>query len=435
MKTYYIESLGCAKNLVDSEVFAYHLESAGFKPVVLAEDAELILINTCAFLRDSLAEFDYILSDYAEQKKAGTIQHLIVTGCVMNRALEDFKDIFPEVDAWIGLKDFGALDRYLGRKRMTGKAERRPLEDNHFAYLRISDGCENYCSYCTIPSIRGCLASVPIETLVAEAKTLAERGARELIVIAQDTCLYGTDLLRRKALPELIHELHKITAFKWIRVLYLHPDHFDLAWLKLFKHYPRLLPYFEIPIQHSEDKILRAMNRVTGRDGLLRMFETIRKELPEAVLRTTLITGFPGETPADHKHLLDFVSQVPFMHLGVFCFSAEPGTPAYDLPRQVGESTALKRQDEILNLHREQLSAMLETYVGKTIEVLVEAETEPEEASELPLYLCRAWFQSPDIDGVVYASGVKVKPGTFIKVTIDDVIDVDLFATIIMENK
>lgn len=432
MKHYLIESLGCAKNLVDSEVFAYILESAGYSPAPIPEEADLILINSCAFLQSALAEFDEILSGYADRKNQGEFETLIVTGCVMNRALDDFTGIFPEVDAWIGLKDFDALKSFLGAKN-SPVISRSPIEEGHYAYLRISDGCRNYCSYCTIPSIRGVLKSVPIPQLVIEAESLAARGAKELILIAQDTCLYGTDLYGHQALPELIEAVHAIKGFRWIRLLYLHPDHFKTEWLELFKRLPKLLPYFEIPIQHSEDRILKAMNRKLGRAPLLELFKLIQSELPTAVLRTTLITGFPGESPQDHKKLLDFIEQVPFLHLGVFCYSQEPGTPAYDMPRQVGEKTALKRQDELLSAHRAQLEERLGAWVGKDIEVLVEAKVEPDE--ELPKgnhrYLCRAWFNAPDIDGLVFAEGKKVKPGTFVKVNIEDVIDVDLFARII----
>lgn len=432
MKTYHIESLGCAKNLVDSEVFAHHLQKAGYQASEDPDDADLVLINTCAFLQSSLAEFDEILSSYAERKNQGEISQLLVSGCVMNRALEDFIDLFPEVDAWIPLKDFIALDHYLGLKSL-GATERKPLEDNYYRYLRISDGCSNNCSYCTIPSIRGSLCSKPLNMIVNEARNLCLEGAGELILIAQDSAMYGKDYYGYQVLPKLLGELVKYKKAHWLRVLYLHPDHFDLSWLKLWKDNPRLLPYFEIPIQHSEDHILSAMNRQLGRAELLELFSKIREVLPNAIFRTTLISGFPGETAVDHRNLLDFIREVPFMHLGVFAYSREPGTPAHDLPKQVNEEVAERRRDDLLSLHRAQLTPMLESYVGTKLEVLVEAviEPDPESGTRETGYLGRAWFQAPDIDGVVFISGGEAVPGTFIQVEVEDVIDVDLFARIV----
>ncbi|HRY83784.1 MAG TPA: 30S ribosomal protein S12 methylthiotransferase RimO [Candidatus Cloacimonadota bacterium] len=432
MKTYFIESLGCAKNLVDSEVFAHHLQNAGYAPADDPEDAKLVLINTCAFLQSSLAEFDEILSAYAERKNQGEIEQLLVSGCVMNRALEDFIDLFPEVDLWIPLKEFKVLDHYLGLRNQ-GATERVPLEDNFYRYLRISDGCNNHCSYCAIPSIRGSLRSKPMNMLVPETYKLCGEGAREIIMIAQDSAMYGKDYYGYQVLPKLLGELVGYKKIHWLRVLYLHPDHFDLSWLQLWKDHPRLLPYFEIPIQHSEDHILHAMNRQLGRAELLELFSKIREVLPNAIFRTTLISGFPGETAVDHRNLLDFIREVPFMHLGVFAYSREPGTPAHDMPKQVNEEVAERRRDELLSLHRSLMTPMLESYVGQTLEVLVESvvEPDPENGNDETSYIGRAWFQAPDIDGVVFISGGEAVPGTFIQVEVEDVIDVDLFARIV----
>jgi len=436
MKKYYIESLGCPKNLVDSEVFAGILCRSGYAPTPDMYQANLVLVNTCAFLQSALAEFDEVLTEFAEMKQTAQIDKLIVTGCVMNRALEDFIDLFPEVDAWIGLKDFAAFEQFLGKEPNTDSLARKSLDRVPYAYLRISDGCNNYCSYCTIPSIRGDLNSVPIETLVREAEALAKRGAKELVLVAQDSCLYGSDLYGRKALPELIEALMEVKGIKWFRLLYLHPDHYEMEWLELFKKHPRLLPYFEIPIQHSEDRILKAMNRVKGRKELLELFRQIKQEVPEAVFRTTLITGFPGETPAEHKALLSFLDEVYFLHLGVFIYSAEPGTPAYDMPRKVGEKTAEKRLVELLDRHRELASEDIAQHVGSTMDVLIENEMELDDpAVKGPLYLGRAWFQAPEIDGMIVISKGRAIPGQFARVRIDDAIDVDLFGSVVKEKQ
>ncbi len=433
MKTYYIESLGCAKNLVDSEVFAYILESAGYSPAEDIETAELILINSCAFLQSALAEFDQVLCTYVELKK-GALKSLIVSGCVMNRAAGEFQELFPEVDAWIGLKDFDAFRTFL-HQTDPGKIQRSPLQEASYAYLRISDGCQNYCSYCMIPSIRGELKSIPIEDLVQEAQALIARGVQEIILIAQDSCQYGLDIYGKRALPELIEAIHTLEGYRWLRILYLHPDHFQMEWLELYKRLPKLLPYFEIPIQHSEDRILKLMNRQKGRKELTELFQTILRELPEAVLRTTLITGFPSETEAEHQALLSFVKEIPFLALGCFCYSAEPGTPAYDMAEQIDDDLAEERQNEILNLHNSLLEARLGALVGSQIEVLVEEELDQDsEDDKITNYTGRTWFQAPDIDGQVVIRAHKLMPGEFALLEIEDVIDSDLFASDIKDR-
>ncbi len=428
MKTYYIESLGCAKNLVDSEVFAYILESAGYTPAEDSEHAELILVNSCAFLQSALAEFDQVLCSFIELKH-DSLKTLVVSGCVMNRAAEEFQELFPEVDAWIGLKDFDALKTFLHQEN-TVRNDRSPLQETSYAYLRISDGCQNYCSYCTIPSIRGELKSVPIEQLVEEARNLIARGALEIILIAQDSCQYGLDLYGKRALPELIEAIHALEGYKWLRILYLHPDHFQIEWLELFKRLPKLLPYFELPIQHSEDRILKLMNRKKGRKELTELFTTILREIPEAVLRTTLITGFPSETEAEHQALLSFIEEIPFLALGCFCYSPEPGTPAYDMDAQIDEELAEQRQNEILGLHNKLLEARLGALVGKPMEVLIEEELDRDSEDEsITDYIGRTWFQAPDIDGQVIVRAGHLIPGQFALLEIEDVIDSDLFAS------
>lgn len=430
MKSYYIESLGCAKNLVDSEIFASILQRAGYQVTTEPEEADIVLVNTCSFLHDSLRELDFVLAELAELKEENQSGQLLVTGCVMNRGLKEFQDAYPEVDAWIGLKDFSALENRLHLE--PAKLHTRvAVGAGYHRYLRISDGCNNHCSYCTIPSIRGDLQSVPIEVLVQEARDLAkdaENPALELIVIAQDTSNYGMDIYGRKALPELLEQLHAIPEYQWIRVMYLHPDHFELDWLALWKRLPKLLPYFEIPIQHSEDHILKAMNRHKGRAELTHLFQTIRKELPKAVLRTTLISGFPGETRQDALALQSFIRETPFLYLGVFVFSPEEGTPADEMDKPVFTRTARNRRDRLFAIQNERSVQMLESYVGKTIQVLVEA---PAGADGEDGWEGRAWFQAPEIDGITYLDKADLKPGRIYSVLITDVIDMDLFGQVI----
>ncbi|MDD2229063.1 MAG: MiaB/RimO family radical SAM methylthiotransferase [Candidatus Cloacimonetes bacterium] len=438
MKTFYLESLGCAKNLVDSEQFAAILSNAGYQLTNDVIGADIVLINSCAFLMSALEELEDVIETVLELRIEGKIGMVIVSGCVMNRYAKDFKAIYSTVDHWIALKDFDALAAILN---IANTQQRVPLEQGFHAYLRISDGCENYCSYCKIPSIRGKLNSIPVEELVAEAKLLAQRPVidpapkvlypQELILIAQDSCLYGMDIYGRQALPELIAQLHAIEGFSWIRLMYLHPDHFLPEWIPLFKQYPKLLPYFEIPIQHSETHLLKAMNRQKGREELISMFDTIMQELPSAVLRTTLITGFPGETTKDENALKKFIERIPFLHIGTFAFSPEDGTPAYDFPDRPSPQTAENRQNRIETMWYLLQEERLQAYVDKKVSVLVEGAVEGKKGE----YRGRAWFQAPEIDGEVIISAVSLKHGSIVDCIIDDVIGITLFASIVNEDK
>lgn len=428
MTTYYLESLGCAKNLVDSEICAAILERAGLSAADQPEGADLVLVNTCSFLEDSLLELDMVLCGLAALKRESAFARLWVTGCVMNRGLEEFRELFPEVDAWIGLKDFAALESRLGLEP-SENCSRTPIQSGFHRYLRISDGCSNNCSYCAIPSIRGAMRSVPIDDLVHEAEALATDGQdvfQELVVIAQDTANYGMDLYGRKALPELLERLANLPHYRWIRVMYLHPDHFEASWLELWKKHPKLLPYFEIPVQHSEDRILKAMNRKKGRAELEELFATILRELPHAVLRTTVMSGFPGETRAEALALKDFVARIPFLHLGVFRYSRETGTPAFDLPEQVPARTAARRRDALLTLQNRRREWMLEAGVGTSVEAIVEGLEDEEDENS---WIGRAWFQAPEVDGVLFFEDSGLQPGEIVRAKLLNVVDADLFAT------
>lgn len=434
MNKYFIESLGCAKNLVDSEVFAAILQRAGLESAEYPEEADLVLLNTCSFLEDSFRELDLVLSELAALKQEGQFEKLLVTGCLMNRGLSDFQELFPEVDAWIGLKDFSALERWL-ELEPSPERPRFPLYAASYRYLRISDGCSNNCTYCAIPSIRGTMCSVPIEDLLREAEALAGDlgdGCQELVVIAQDTANYGMDIYGRKALPELLEKLVALPQYRWVRVMYMHPDHFEICWLELWKKHPKLLPYFEIPIQHSEDRLLRAMNRKKGRRELEELFTTILREIPHAVLRTTIISGFPSETRAEALALKDFVAKIPFLHLGVFSYSREFGTPAFDLEGQISRRTAARRRNVLLTLQTQRREKMLESYVGKSVEVIIE---DTEDENEENAWVGRAWFQAPEVDGFTFIEGSGLHPGQIIRADVINAVDADLFATITSEEK
>ncbi len=437
MKKFYLESLGCAKNLVDSERFASILVEAGYKLSFDVEEAEIVFINTCAFLQSALDELDEVLETVVRLKSDKTIGQIIVSGCVMNREADKLKKAYPMVDYWIGLKDFDALASIL---KSPDNKQSIHLENGFHAYLRISDGCENYCSYCKIPSIRGSLKSVPIEQLVVQARLLAKRPViskirpssnkpafpKELVLIAQDTCLYGTDIYGKPSLPELIAALHEIEGFEWIRLLYLHPDHFDLAWLELWAKYPKLLPYFEIPIQHISNSILTAMNRVKCEAELKTLFNTIIKKIPNAALRTTLMVGFPGETTREVDKLLSLIKNIPFLHMGSFVFSPEDGTPAFTMPNQVRDTIAENRQFKLDIAWHKQQEQRWHSFVGKSIQAIVESQVVGKSLE----YNCRAWFQAPDIDGCLVLSRCETKLGSIVNVVIDDVIGNILFGHI-----
>ena len=428
-KTYYIESLGCAKNMVDSEAFAFLLEKHGYKWIAAANEADLVLVNTCSFLKDSLDELRFELQEFCADKYS----QLWVTGCVMKRGLEQFQQEFAEVDQWIGLKDFATFEKLLTGAASDAKhpyLERVPVQPGFHAYLRISDGCNNNCSYCTIPSIRGPLKSVPIEDLVAEAQSLASdpgRQAQELVIIAQDTCSYGLDLYGEKALPRLLTALHEIPEFKWIRVMYMHPDHFDLSWLQLWKSLPKLLPFFEIPIQHCNDQILTSMGRKKGEEELETLFATIRSQVPRAVLRTTLMVGYPGETDAIFDSLLDFVERVKFDQMGAFRYSQESGTPAAKLPDQVSRAIKQARYSALTSLQEEISERRLQRYVGSFLDILVEDEGEI--MGEYDAH-GRAWFQAPDLETKTYLPGLLSSSGSFTRLLIYDCDPISLYGGI-----
>lgn len=401
---YYIESLGCAKNLVDSERFVALLTDYGFEETLDVDVADIVLVNTCAFLLESLGELDDVLSEIIDSVVLEETK-IVVTGCVMNRALKDFQELFSEVDAWIPLKDFDAFENYLidylgiepEAKKYSGKREQ--LDCENYVYLRIADGCENHCSYCMIPSIRGPLKSESIEDLVAEARTLASNGASELVLIAQDTCLYGVDIYGEKALPRLIEALHEIEDYDWIRLMYLHPDHFDPEWTELWKRFPKLLPYFEIPIQHASDRIIKLMNRQKGYDELKALFHHIRREIPESIFRTTLMLHYPSETEEDREILRRFLREVDILHVGVFAYSPEKDCDGYNPPKhafdwQKGEELKIAWAMELAEIKEDKM----QDFVGTKHAFLID-----DYMPEMGAVVGRLWFQAPEIDGVAYA--------------------------------
>jgi len=425
---YFVESLGCAKNLVDSERFTAILKKYGFRETLQPEDADLVLVNSCAFLTASLSELDAVLSELSKTINSQTTK-LVVTGCVTKRGLKEFQEKFPEVDKWIELKDFDAFEAYLlqsclpkgAKPRFKIPAERQALQGGQHVYLRISDGCENYCSYCMIPSIRGKLTSEPIEKLVEEAQALSGRG-RELVLIAQDSCMYGTDLYGEKALPQLIEALHDLPDYDWIRIMYMHPDHFELEWTELWKKYPKLLPYFDIPIQHVCDRIIHLMNRKKGYNELKSLFDHIKHALPEAVFRTTFMVGYPTETADERALIGKFLEEVDILHAGVFGYSPEKEGISYNPPEDFDWDKREHLETELAIKIAEAKEDKMQAFVGTHQQMLIEGYDDSLEA-----FWGRLWFQAPEIDGIAYVQGLSPQDPILVEVEVVDALTDELW--------
>lgn len=424
MKNYSIVSLGCSKNLVDSEVFSAIASKAGYTFTEDLEKANVIIINTCGFIIDAKEESIQTILETAEHKITGKCKKLIVTGCLVKRYFKDLQDSIPEIDELIDLKNF---DKFAEIFHTEKTEERILLTPKHYAYLRISDGCNNHCNYCAIPSIRGELQSVPMEKLIEEAKALADRGVKEIILTAQDSALYGYDIYGESKLPELLHELHKIEKIKWIRVLYLHPAHITSQIIDTFADLPKVCKYFEIPIQHINEDILRSMNRKVRKKRIQEIISEIRNKIPEAVIRTTLIVGYPGETEEKFQELKDFIQETKFERLGVFTYSEEEGTPAFNLPNDVDEETAEARKDELMSLQQKISEEFLSGLIGKKIKVIIDRKGG---AEEFPLE-GRSYFDAPEIDGTVFIESGKAEIGEIVDVEIVDAWEYDLIGKII----
>ncbi len=424
MKKFAILSLGCSKNLVDSEVFAFITESAGYALTEELKEAEVIIVNTCGFILDAKEESISTILDAADFKTSGKCKKLIVTGCLVKRYFEDIKNSFPEIDEVIQLKDFSTFKKVF---EISAKEDRKLLTLPHYAYLRISDGCNNHCSYCAIPAIRGQLISEPIKDLVANAKALVASGVREIILTAQDTAQYGVDIYGERKLPELLQKLNSIKNLEWIRILYLHPAHISSELIDMIAKLPKVCKYFEIPIQHINNDILGSMNRKVTKERISEILTEIRLKIPNAVMRTTLITGYPGETEENFIELKDFVEEMKFERLGAFEYSREEDTPAYYLEPQISEEIAEQRKDELMQIQQDISEEFLAGLVGKKIEVIIDRKSEEEGI----LFEGRSYFDSPEIDGVVFITEGKGKIGDIVEVEIIDAWEYDLIGKIV----
>ena len=422
--TFCLISLGCAKNLVNSEQMLYLLDEAGFTLVPEAEGADLAIVNTCGFIDAAKSEAIDTILEMAELKKAGKLGGLIVTGCLTERYKDSVQEELPEIDAVLGVGSFkdivGAANAVLeGRKASLFGDQDAPVDEiprvistgPSWAYLRIAEGCDNFCSFCAIPYIRGRYRSRTLENVLAEAKDLAEHGVKELIVIAQDITRYGTDLYGKRCLAQLCRELAKIEGVEWIRLHYLYPDQFDDELIDEIASNDKIVKYLDIPIQHINNAILKRMNRRGTGDEIRALFRTLRERIPGLVLRTSLIAGLPGEGEAEFEELCAFLKEARIERAGVFPFSPEEGTPAAKMAH-VDSEEARRRADLIMQLQAPIMDEFCQSFVGKTIRVLV---TDYDEESQQ--WVGRCYADSPDIDGEVYFEGT-AREGEFSEVLI-----------------
>lgn len=435
MKVLFI-SLGCDKNLADSEEMLGLLTGKGHEIVDSEEEAEVIVINTCCFIHDAKEESIENILEMAEYKKAGTCKVLIVTGCMAQRYKEEIIEEIPEVDAVLGTTSYmdilKAIDEACeGRHFQEFRDINEPPEDSgrrvlttggHYGYLKIAEGCDKHCTYCIIPSLRGRFRSVPQERLIAQAEHMAEQGVKELILVAQETTMYGTDLYGKKTLHLLMKELCKIKGIRWIRVLYCYPEEIYDELIQVMKEEKKICHYLDLPIQHASDRILKRMGRRTTRAQLTATIEKLRKEIPDIVLRTTLITGFPGETEEDHQELMEFVDEMEFDRLGAFTYSPEEGTPAETMEDQIPEEIKEERRDEIMELQQEISLEKGNDRIGQELLVMIEGKVSGESA-----YIARTYGDAPKVDGYIFVqTGELLMTGDFAKVRVTGALEYDL---------
>ena len=436
----HMNSLGCAKNLVNSEQMLALLRREGMEIVDDLHKADVAIVNTCGFIDEAKQEAINTILEEARLKEEGQLKALIATGCLVERYKEEILQEMPEVDAICGTGSYtdivlavkGALagrrQAYLGQSAQAAlEGDRQLLTKPYSAFLRIAEGCNNHCSYCIIPALRGPFRSRPMENILEEARALAEKGAKELLVIAQDTTRYGTDLYGKRMLPELLEGLCQIPGVEWVRLHYLYPDELDDELLDVMEKYENSIPYFDIPMQHISDRVLSAMNR-RGDGALIReRVETIRRRFPKAVIRTSLIVGFPGETEEEFDELYHFLDEYKLERAGVFAYSQEEGTVAAQMENQIPEEEKRRRQEILVELQDAVMDQFSQTLVGTQQKVLCcgyDAEHE--------MYFGRTYMDSPDVDGIVYFySEEPVEEGSFVTVEIENGVGAELYGEIV----
>lgn len=442
MKILFI-SLGCDKNLVDSEMMLGMLQEKGFEFTDDEAEADIVVVNTCCFINDAKEESINTLLEMAQLRQSGQIRVLIAAGCLAQRYREEIQQEIPEVDAIVGTTAIESIasaveevlegqghNHYedIDLKPVTGK-KRIVTTGGHFAYLKIAEGCDKHCTYCIIPKVRGSYRSVPMENLVKEAEELAESGVKELILVAQETTLYGLDLYGKKSLPLLLHKLAEIPGIYWIRILYCYPEEITEELIQTIKKEPKVCHYLDIPIQHASDAILKRMGRRTSQEELRTMVGRLREEIPDICLRTTLISGFPGETKEDHEELLSFVDEMEFDRLGVFTYSQEEDTPAAVMPDQIEEEVKADRQAQLMELQQEIAFEKARDMVGRVLPVMIEGKVADEDA-----YVARTYRDAPNVDGYLFLNTTAdLMTGDFVKALVTGANEYDLIGEIYHE--
>lgn len=433
-------SLGCDKNLIDSEIMLGLIDEEGYTITYDDSEADIIIINSCGFIMDANQEAIDKVLEMADYKRDGQCKALIVTGCMAQRYKDEIFEALPEVDAVVGTGDFESIGDVIkrlldGEKQVELVTDKEHLlnPDNSykriitttggFSYLKIAEGCDNHCTYCTIPSLRGHYRSRTIDSLVKEAKILASKGVRELILIAQDTSLYGSDIYGKKSLPELLRKLSEIEDIKWLRILYCYPENITDELIDEMASNPKVLHYLDMPIQHSEDRILKLMGRRSTNAGLKEIIGKMREKMPDMCIRTTLITGFPSETEEEFKAQCNFIKEVKFDRLGVFTYSPEDGTPAARMDNQIDEDVKAERKDYLLQVQKSVSADICQKYVGKVLEVIVEGKIEGDDN----VYCGRSYRDCYEIDGFVFfKSEDDLLAGDFYNIKITEAGDYDL---------
>jgi len=437
----YFVSLGCDKNLVDSEMMITSLRKNGFVLTDDIEEADVIVVNTCCFIGDAKEESINTLIEMGSYKD-GRCRLLVAAGCLAQRYHNEIKEDIPEVDLIVGTMGYEDLsdkiNEALEAKGVleslkdidylpTPLTDRDSMSGGYYAYLKIAEGCDKCCTYCVIPKVRGHYRSVPMDNLIAQAKHLVNNGAKELILVAQETTLYGKDIYGEKSLPKLLDELSKIDELKWIRILYCYPEEITDELIDAIKRNPKVCNYLDMPIQHGADDVLRRMGRWTNREQIENTVSKLRKEIPDIVLRTTLITGFPGETEEDFEQLKEFVEKMQFDRLGVFTYSREEDTPAAEMDEQIEEEIKASRRDEIMQIQQDIAFDKSNSRVGEIYEVMIEGKL-PDEG----VYIARTYMDAPDVDGYVFIqSDYNLDSGDFVKVEITRSDEYDLIGEII----
>lgn len=444
MKILFI-SLGCDKNLVDTEEMLGLLQQRGYTFTDDENECDIVVVNTCCFIGDAKEESINALLEAAELKKGGRVKALVAAGCLAQRYHREIRLEIPEVDAIVGTSCIGrivdAVEQVLAGERPIIVQDPDALTDfrvdrvlttgGHYAYLKIAEGCNKRCSYCVIPQIRGSYRSVPMEILLEQANVLAERGVRELILVAQETTLYGLDRYGEKSLPLLLHELAQIPGISWIRILYCYPEEITEELIQTIKKEPKVCNYLDIPIQHASDRILRRMGRRTTQGQLREMIGRLREEIPDICLRTTLITGFPGETQEDHEKLVDFVNEMEFDRLGAFPYSQEEGTAAAEMPDQVPEEQKEAWRQEIMELQQEIAFARAEDMVGSMLTVMIEGKVADEE-----VYVGRTYRDAPGVDGYLFVhTSAALMTGDLVQVRVTGCNEYDLVGELWQEEE